>query len=398
MSDVASDEFTNILLTPFSEVNPSGIYLKSCPNVYRPIRNALTVAQTSLQELSFTPDPEKVETLVKINKDNWANLEKLITDALVNNAKDMELMAWLALAQLFSKDGYFRLAKVLGLIGKIMTTFWPHFQPWLPDEKIKSVDDDAIFKERVQLLVQPFNFLFGDSQAGCQIALALRILPLVDGVDYAFYLKHELASGIEDKALRESITNKKNELINQIKAMSHALLALNDLDGILREKFSSIGLQSPSSRFFREQLEANLIAIKNMTKGIVSPWPLDDQWREIKKEKEAGCSSASDSAELDDDAESGSKADTDNGRTIIKNRDIAFERLKVIAAFFLENEPQSPISYLLERAIRWGYTPLPDLIKELLEGHDNALESVAGMMCTIDSDKTTYFKQDEKRD
>ena len=55
-----------------------------------------------------------------------------------------------------------------------------------------------------------------------------------------------------------------------------------------------------------------------------------------------------------------------NGQGPIGTRDDAFRALKQVADFFRRTEPQSPIPYMLDQAVRWGKMPLAELLKEML--------------------------------
>ncbi|MEW4579906.1 type VI secretion protein, partial [Vibrio cholerae] len=48
------------------------------------------------------------------------------------------------------------------------------------------------------------------------------------------------------------------------------------------------------------------------------------------------------------------------------NRDSAFHQLREISDYFRRSEPHSPVSFLLEKAIRWGYLSLPELLQEMI--------------------------------
>ncbi len=48
------------------------------------------------------------------------------------------------------------------------------------------------------------------------------------------------------------------------------------------------------------------------------------------------------------------------------DREAALRLLSQISARFRETEPHSPVSYLIEQAVRWGRMPLPALLSELL--------------------------------
>lgn len=50
----------------------------------------------------------------------------------------------------------------------------------------------------------------------------------------------------------------------------------------------------------------------------------------------------------------------------IQSRRQAFERLEEIITYFSENEPNSPVTPLLERAIRWGNMSFADLLNEII--------------------------------
>ena len=59
-------------------------------------------------------------------------------------------------------------------------------------------------------------------------------------------------------------------------------------------------------------------------------------------------------------------APSTNGNGHLTSRDDAFRTLMQVADFFRRTEPQSPIPYLLEQAVRWGKMPLPELLNEML--------------------------------
>ena len=50
----------------------------------------------------------------------------------------------------------------------------------------------------------------------------------------------------------------------------------------------------------------------------------------------------------------------------INSREAAFKQLLDIAQFFRKTEPHSPVSYVLEKAVKWGNMPLNELIVELI--------------------------------
>jgi type VI secretion system protein ImpA len=53
-----------------------------------------------------------------------------------------------------------------------------------------------------------------------------------------------------------------------------------------------------------------------------------------------------------------------------KSREEAFQRLNIIAAYLRRVEPQHPVSYLLERAVRWTQMPLEQWLGEVIHNQD----------------------------
>ena len=59
----------------------------------------------------------------------------------------------------------------------------------------------------------------------------------------------------------------------------------------------------------------------------------------------------------------------------IASRQQALQLLAQVAVFFRQTEPHSPISYLVQRAVRWGNMPLEELLKEVVK-HSDALDRI----------------------
>lgn len=54
----------------------------------------------------------------------------------------------------------------------------------------------------------------------------------------------------------------------------------------------------------------------------------------------------------------------------IGNRKQAFDKLKEVADFLRKTEPHSPVSYLVQRAVKWGSMTLEDVLSELVKNND----------------------------
>jgi type VI secretion system protein ImpA len=64
-----------------------------------------------------------------------------------------------------------------------------------------------------------------------------------------------------------------------------------------------------------------------------------------------------------------------------RNREEAFQRLAILAAYLKRVEPQHPVTYLLERAVRWTKMPLDQWLGEVVSNQDvlNQLRDTLGI-------------------
>lgn len=68
-------------------------------------------------------------------------------------------------------------------------------------------------------------------------------------------------------------------------------------------------------------------------------------------------------------------------RTTPATRDEAFTMLAGIAQFFKNTEPQSPVPYLIERAIKWGNMPLEGWLNDVIKD-SNVVDSIRDVLGT----------------
>ena len=71
-------------------------------------------------------------------------------------------------------------------------------------------------------------------------------------------------------------------------------------------------------------------------------------------------------------------------RTTPQSRDEAFTLLAGIAQFFKQTEPQSPVPYLIERAIKWGNMPLEGWLNDVIKD-SNVVDNIRDVLGTRDA-------------
>jgi type VI secretion system protein ImpA len=123
---------------------------------------------------------------------------------------------------------------------------------------------------------------------------------------------------------------------------------------VLEEKY---GQDAPSLRLVKEAIGECRVLMDSVVKkkggvGLPSTAPAPEV-----SEKEASMATVS-------------AAPTFSGGIEPRDRPEALRRLAAVAEFFRKTEPHSPVSYLVQRAARWGEMPLEDWLQEVIKSQD----------------------------
>jgi len=132
--------------------------------------------------------------------------------------------------------------------------------------------------------------------------------------------------------------------------------ASNELDSVIEAKYERN--QMPGLSALRKALDEVGAQTKKLLerKRIEEPDPAD---------------TAAENGSWSDEEDGGSGS-TGIGSGPIKGRPEALRRLEEVAAFFQKTEPHSPVSYLVQRAVKWGNMPLESWLEEVIKD-DNVL-------------------------
>jgi len=126
--------------------------------------------------------------------------------------------------------------------------------------------------------------------------------------------------------------------------------ALTELNRVIEAKFDRN--QAPGLTGFRKSLDdVNAQVQQLLTKKR------EEEPDEVPVEESAEGEVASDGTAPSKGGASGA----------IQNRRDALKRLNEIAEFFKKSEPHSPVSYLVQRAVKWGEMPLETWLQEVIK-------------------------------
>ncbi|MBW3696956.1 hypothetical protein EK599_14745 [Vibrio sp. T187] len=396
------------LIVPISESEPSGSYLKLDRSAYRGLRNSYNAAQSSFRQLVETPDASADPVLVETNTQNWTALREISEETLTTKSKDLEILGWYITSQLFTSDPYKNLADAIPALSALVNTFWDTLNPTPPEAKIKATDDAGKAREIAEFRTRPLLQLVGESVDSTSFYVPFQMLGLVGDVTFGDYLlaerKGNMAS-LKETALQSFDQITKETLLHLVAI--HAELEL--AEKTLAEKCQSVGATVISFNYVKTNTRDLINAIHFLVGEKFDFWPVDDKFHLIEQQAaqtptapenvsqpEGSQSSAveqpqaqpADAAPVQSVATQAVTQVVASSINGIVSRDHAFQEIRKIADYFKETEPHSPISFLLERSIRWGYMSFPELLQEMIGAERNVIEQINQMTGMDQAEKT----------
>jgi type VI secretion system protein ImpA len=372
------------LLEPIEGDKPSGCYLKDDRAQYRALRNTFNAAQSSFRRFIETPDSSNDEELFDENQKNWQAVSDACWQTLTEKSKDVEIYCWWVMSLVFQTNSINKIASSLATLTPFIETFWPDINPSLPDNKLKSTEVSEQKTERAAFQLKPLIQLFGESSNSGLLYMPLQMIALVGEIDHTKYMSATKAGTLSTLKIQaqKDFSSYENDITDTVKALDFSIKSVETFDAWLRAQITALSLPAISTQFLKNNLTDCLQAIKFLVEDSYQHWPLEQE-----KSVEVVAEPIQQTAHINIDkkmnAEVGQNATTTKRQTAFvessehtMNRDMAFHELRKIAEYFAKNEPHSPVSFLLEKAIRWGYMSLPDLMEELVSGNDKVLGQI----------------------
>lgn len=339
------------LLQPISDDSPSGVDIRADPSptsAYYEVKDVRSAARADERQGLFDGVIGSAEA------DRWRPILDMAPAILAGKAKDLEIIAFLIEA-LARTHGYAGMRDGFRLARECVERFWDDLHP-MPDEY------------GIETRVSPLAGLNGSGGSGVLLGPIARI-PITQGADEGPFAKWNVdqATDLErlepaKQAERIATGSTSMEQVNKAVSQSDAAFfgdLVDDINGAI-EEWKALGAalderagsDSPPSSQIRGALDEVLSRVRHVAKDKIPAPP-------------SGESS-------DDSSEGASEGGADGAPQAaaapgaVAGREQALQQLGTIADFFRKTEPHSPLAYLLERAVRWGHTPLPELLSELI--------------------------------
>jgi type VI secretion system protein ImpA len=343
------------ILAPLDGEQPTGVDLRQdyAPNsIYFRLRDARAAARDAERQAETEGGEEGLPAL-------WRPVATLAIGALKSNSKDLEVATWLTEA-LVRTAGLRGLMAGASVIGGLVDRFWDGLFP---------MADDTGMETRLAAVAG----LSGQGADGTlmQPLRKASVFRRPDGLPFSLW-QYQAAlelSGISDPARRTQrieagvVPFEEVEKEARLAGATHwsaqrdslvqVVAAWKEMERVLDEK---AGSESPSGNRVREVLELMLEISKRFAPQD-APEPTTDG-----------------------EAAGGTSTETASPGAVT-GREQALRRLAEVAAWFKNNEPNSPIGFTLDEAARRARLAWPDLVAELVsdETARQTLLTSAGM-------------------
>jgi type VI secretion system protein ImpA len=340
-----------VLLQPISDESPSGENLR-----YSGIYDEIAEARRADDNLN------QGEWVTDLKVADYGKVLDLGIPALTTRTKDLQIGVWVSEA-VTRKYGLAGFRDSLLLLFGLHDLFWETIHPEI---------DEGDMEGRANAM----------SWFDIQGALSLRTAPFTGGKgydlnDFEDSKKYDFPENLDSlsdeeranvtklKAESEKNRNVTASLWNVEKAetrraametiyntIEECVAALSDLNRIVEEKYERN--QTPGF----SNLKKTLDSIQEQAKKLLEEKRLEEP---DEVEEEAAAEAGGETA-----AAGGAKADGSVSGAIANRKD-ALRRLAEIAAFFQKTEPHSPVSYLVQRAVKWGNMGLETWLQEVIK-------------------------------
>lgn len=360
-----TDTFTfdpQILLSPISEESPTGSDPRgdiSPTSAFLALKDARAAARRKERARDIDADaPAAFE--------EWEQVARLAYDIIAEQGKDLEVCAWMIEA-LLRLDGFTGLRTGAEVARGLVETFWDNIFP-LPDE------------DGNEPRLAPFIALNGASSDGTLIQ-PLRKVPLTPGAEGVPLWQYEQAlevSRIGDAGKREAriaagalALDVFNMTVQEGSAGFYAALiaqidgALASLNALSDAFTMRVGADAPPAGAIRALLEANREAVQVFAADKLAQ-AAAARAHDVAHQHEGDAEGAMEEADAEGEGEAGTGLPARRPVT----REQALGQVLEIARFFRTSEPHSPISYVLEEAVRRARMSMNELLDELIVDRD----------------------------
>lgn len=338
-----------LIFQPISEESPSGEDQK-----YSGLYDEMREARRADEKLA------QGEWQTELKVADFHKALNLGIDALTSKTKDLQVAAWVTEA-LVSVHGFAGLRDGLKILGGLQANFWDTLFPEIDEGDMESRANAIGWVDaQVALTIKgaPFTGVAGYSYRDWEDSQKFDLPDSTDGLtDEEAARVRRLKEQADNERLvtadlwRKEIAQTRRASVESVNSIiEESWQALNELNAVIEEKFDRN--QAPALGVLKKSLEDVHTQVKMLLNAKRAEEPDDVADEEI-------------IGEDGEVAAGGGGPGVSKGA--IQNRRDALNRLNDIAEFFKRSEPHSPVSYLVQRAVKWGEMPLEVWLQEVIK-------------------------------
>jgi type VI secretion system protein ImpA len=343
-----------VLLRPISEDKPSGEPMQYS-GLYDEIREARRADDPTISQ-------GKWQTELKT-----ANYRKVIdvsTSALTSQTKDLQISVWFCEA-LTHQFGFAGFRDGLHLVRRLEEDFWDTLYPEIDEGDMEGRANAIDWMSR-------------------EISLQLKKIPITAGDGFT-YIHWEESTRYDIPDDFESLDYETREKFNAVKAQAEAekrktgeqwrksknltnRAFVETLNLTLEECFNEL---NELDRVNEEKFDRNQVpGVNDLKKALIDLTTVVSKLLEEKRIEEPDPEEVVEEV-VEEVGEDGEVMVVKKGQAVatgaIQSRQDALKRLADVADYFRKNEPNSPISSIIQRAVKWGNMPFDVLVQDMIK-------------------------------
>lgn len=339
------------LLTPISEEKPSGEYMR-----YSGIYDEISEARRA-------DDLPQGEWQTEAKVADFRKVIALAVPSLEKDTKDLQITAWLSEA-LVKEHGFTGLRDSLRLISGLQEKFWETLYPEIDEgdmegraNAISWMEEQTAYalKQAKVTGYQGYSFLDFEDSKKYDIPDNIESLDSTEQARYnALRAEAEKENRVTANKWRAEMAQTRRQFYEELNFLiDECWAAYADVNRIIEERFDRN--QAPGMNNLKKALDDVHTQVKKFLEEKRAEEP-----DEVTEEAAEGEVVAADGTVV-------KVAGVATATGAIQNRQDALKRLGDIAEFFRKTEPHSPISYLVQRAVKWGNMPLENWLQDVIK-------------------------------
>jgi type VI secretion system protein ImpA len=340
-----------LLLQPISEENPSGESLR-----YSGLYDEIAEARRADDVLN------QGEWQTELKVADYRKVIELAVPALSTKTKDLQIAAWL-LESLIKQFGFPGLRDGLKLAAGLQENFWETLHPEIDEGDMEARANAISWIElngsnavKRVAITGGEGYSFNDFEDSKMFDIPEN----VDSLPSAEQERYRELKAQADKERRVTADLWRKNLLQTRRAdceeinfcIDECWAAVKDLEAVIEAKYDRNQMPGLSG------LKKILDTVHSQAKKILEQKRIEEPDEVVAEEGDEEGGVAGDGASA---AKAGGSAGAIQGR-----RD-ALKRLGEIADFFQKTEPHSPVSYLVQRAVKWGNMPLENWLQDVIK-------------------------------